>query len=319
VDNNDPDRPIGSAPLVPAGTRNERSSEPELTLHILGSRCGMPRDREPSSGYIVTADSTAVLLDCGPGVAATVSTVIEPAQLDAVFISHMHCDHCYDVLPIARAMIAPRVPYPDGSGDTALRPGPDRIPLFVPAGSRSVFESLQALFPVGTAPAMARAIDLAFDVREYRPGDRLSVGSVTVEPFAVRHAAVACGFRVETAHGTLAYTGDTGWSDDLIALARDCDLLLSEATLRAADPGPHGHLSAREAGRLAARTGARALVLTHFTRTDAEWLQALVDDARGEYDGPVLPARSGIHVTPTPTGRNTTGITPAAETDSELS
>lgn len=271
----------------------------ELALHVLGSRCGMPRDREPSSGYVVTADSTALLLDCGPGVATAVNTVIEAAELNGVFISHMHCDHCYDILPIARSVIAPRLPYPDGSGNHELRPGPDPIPLYVPAGSRQVFESLQSLFPVGTAPALNRAIDLAFDLREYEAGDTLVIDGVTVRPFAVRHAAVACGFRVETEYGTVAYTGDTGWSEELVDGARECDLLLCEATLRTADAGPHGHLSAREAGRLAARAGAGQLVLTHFLHTDPDWVQALIADAASEYDGPIRAARSGAQWTTT--------------------
>src|SRR5262249_20808907 len=146
--------------------------------------------------------------------------------------------------------------------------------------------TLQALFPVVSAPALDHAIELAFDIREYRPYDHVKVAESLVTASPARHVVPTCGFRVESAAGVFAYTSDTGWTDDLVELARDADLLLCESTLRRADSGPHGHLSAREAGALAAAARARTLVLTHFSSTDHDWLEALREDAAHEFTGP---------------------------------
>jgi ribonuclease BN (tRNA processing enzyme) len=112
-----------------------------------------------------------------------------------------------------------------------------------------VLGRLAALFPVTTAPVLDRSFDLAFDVREYRPGTRFAVGGMTVSLHELRHSAPNCGIRIESADGCVAYTGDTGVAPGLLPLAADADLFLAEATLTATDQGPHGHLSAADAAR----------------------------------------------------------------------
>lgn len=71
-----------------------------------------------------------------------------------------------------------------------------------------------------------------------------------------------------TADGhVLAYTGDTGPSSDITAMARDADVLLAEATFpeHVLPEKDAPYLStARQAGEHAAQAGARKLVLTHL-------------------------------------------------------
>lgn len=261
-----------------------------MALSVVGMRSGMPAPGEPSSGYVVQTGSTAILLDCGPGVAGAIPTVIKPDELDAVFISHLHLDHCYDILPIAKKILAPHVPYPGTEGEACTRPVP--VPLYVPPGGRSALQILQGLFPVVTAPMLDHAVDLVFTMTEYERTGRhgsttVHVGDCQVTAVPVRHAVPAWGLRIESPAGIFAYTGDTGWSDSLLELARDAGLLLCEASRREPDTGPHGHLSAAEAGRLAAEAGVAALVLTHFTSCEPAWLQQLQSDAAHTFGGPV--------------------------------
>lgn len=251
----------------------------------------MPCAGGPSSGYLVASGDTRLLLDCGPGVATAVHTRIDPRALDAVLVSHMHVDHCHDLLPLGKGLVA--------RGGPAHWSG--RVALHVPPGAYEVLCAHNRLFPVAPPhdafeSALDRVFDRVFDVREYRPADRFTVGDVTVTTAAMRHRLPCCGFRLAGPGGTLAYSGDTGYTDALVELAHEVDLLLCEATLRIPDETDHGHLSAREAGSIAAVAGARSLVLTHLSAYDAPWLDALVDDARSCYDGPVAIARPGTTV-----------------------
>jgi ribonuclease BN (tRNA processing enzyme) len=94
----------------------------------------------------------------------------------------------------------------------------------------------------------------------------------------------------------LAYTGDSGPSPDLSALARDADVLLAEASLpERVPPGAERHLSsARQAGEVAARASVRHLVLTHlFPGTDPDGSEAA---ARRSYGGALSVARAGLVV-----------------------
>ena len=253
----------------------------------------MPANGQPSSGYLVAGDAATILLDCGPGIAAALSAVSAPAALGAVIISHLHLDHCYDLLPVGKSLLTRQLRYPQAGDAPQQWADLDAVPLHVPAGSAAVLRQLAALFPVATAPVLDRTFDLAFDVREYQPGARFTVGDMTVTLHELRHSAPNCGIRVESADGCLAYTGDTGVTPGLLPLAADADLLLAEATLTATDHGPHGHLSAADAARTARDAGAKSLVLTHFPSAEPGWLLARRDEAAREFAGAIHLARPG--------------------------
>ncbi|MFD2419732.1 MBL fold metallo-hydrolase [Amycolatopsis pigmentata] len=266
-----------------------------MQLTVLGCRSGMPADGQASSGYLVETGRTRLLLDCGPGVATALSAVVEPSALDAVVISHLHADHCYDLLPVGKSLLSTVLAFPGGPAarQAELRP----VPLFVPEGARELFTRWAALFPVTSMPLLDKAFERAFEVREYRPGDRFDVGDTTVGLHELRHVLPNCGIRVETDAATLAYTGDTGVTDAAVKLAADVDLLLAEATLTEPDQTGHGHLSGGDAGRLAARAGARELMLTHFACVEPSWTRALHQDAASAFDGPIRLARPGERIT----------------------
>ncbi|HEX3589838.1 MAG TPA: MBL fold metallo-hydrolase [Pseudonocardiaceae bacterium] len=268
-----------------------------MELTILGCRSGMPADGQASSGYLVTSGTTQLLLDCGPGVATALSAVADPHTLNAIVITHVHLDHCYDLLPIGKTLLTAALRYPVAGERPQTEAAIPTVPLYVPAGSSSLFHRLAALFPVSTAPVLDRAFELAFDLREYRPGETIAAGDTEVHPTALVHAAPNCGIRVTAADGTLAYTGDTGRTPALTDLARGADLLLAECTLTATDDGPHGHLCARDAAAAARDAGAARLVLTHFTTADPATLADRRGQAAAVFAGPVDIARPGARFT----------------------
>ena len=264
-----------------------------MRVTILGCRSGMPANGQPSSGYLVAGGGATILLDCGPGIATALGAVAAPHELSAVIVSHLHLDHCYDLLPIGKSLLTRALRYPRAGEAPQEWADTDAVPLHVPAGSAAVLGRLAALFPVTTAPVLDRSFDLAFDVREYRPGTRFAVGGMRVSLHELRHSAPNCGIRIESADGCVAYTGDTGVAPGLVPPAAGADLLLAEATLTATDQGPHGHLSAADAARAARDAGAKALVLTHFPSADPGWLLARRDEAAREFAGVIHLARPG--------------------------
>jgi ribonuclease BN (tRNA processing enzyme) len=266
-----------------------------VDLTILGCRQGMPADGQASSCYLVTDGPARLLLDCGPGAATALSAVTHVSTLDAVVVSHLHSDHCYDLLPLGKTLLngrirnAHRFPTLPDAG-TAIWPP---VPLHVPAGGRTALGALAAALPVPTSPVLDRAFDLAFDLNEYEPGDELTIGGCQVRLYPLRHSLPNCGIRVTGPAGSLAYSGDTYDVPGLIELARGVDLFLCEATLELTDDTVHGHLTAAQAGEAAAAAGAGELVLTHFITADPEWLEARRADAQRFFDGPVHLASPG--------------------------
>src|ERR1700690_3856227 len=106
-----------------------------MQLTVLGCRAGMPADGQPSSGYIVDTARTRILLDCGPGIATALSALPQPGSLDAVVISHLHVDHCHDLLPVGKSLLSAIAHYPGAPGEADQPPAAlPLLPLYVPSG-----------------------------------------------------------------------------------------------------------------------------------------------------------------------------------------
>ena len=76
-----------------------------MKLTILGASGARPNGGDASAGYLVQSATTAILLDCGSGVVSKLQAAMNPRDLDAVVISHIHSDHSLDL--IALLLLAP--------------------------------------------------------------------------------------------------------------------------------------------------------------------------------------------------------------------
>jgi ribonuclease BN (tRNA processing enzyme) len=116
---------------------------------------------------------------------------------------------------------------------------------------------------------------------------------VQVSAVLVQHAPVfpAFGFRFDTPHGSVVFSGDTGPCDNVVRLARGADVLVHEViavdhmTERLSRLPNHealrnhlasAHTAPEQAGEIATRAGVRTLVLSHLVPGDlrpseAEW------------------------------------------------
>ena len=124
----------------------------------------------------------------------------------------------------------------------------------------------------------------AFDIKVVEPRNEFDVGPFHVATAPMRHSVPTIGVRIEANGATLAYSADTGPTDELVNLARGADVLVAEASCQEPnDELPPIHLTAREAGRAAADAGAGRLVLTHIRPyVDSDRSR---EDAQGEFDG----------------------------------
>ena len=137
-------------------------------------------------------------------------------------------------------------------------------------------------------------IENAFSLCEYEPSDCPQVGSLRFRFQTVPHFTETFAIAVESqsGDGRLVFGADSRPTEELVEFARDCDLLLVEATLpRPERTGKRGHLTPEEAGEHGRLAGARRLVLTHISdELDPDWAQA---EAERAYGGPVELAHGG--------------------------
>jgi ribonuclease BN (tRNA processing enzyme) len=250
-----------------------------MKVTVIGCSGSFAGPDSTASCYLVEARDPAdrsrtwrILLDLGSGALGALQRHVDPLCIDAVFISHLHADHFFDI----SGYYVLRKYHPDG-------PQP-RIPVYGPRGTKS---------------RVARAYGLPLDpgMNEEFSFNRLRRGTVTFGPFTVTacrvdHPIEAYALRVECQGRTLVYSGDTAACEPLTRLADGADLLLAEAAFRdGRDNPPHVHMTGSEAARTAQEAGVGMLVLTHIPpwhdKKDA------MREAEGVFDGPVLLASEG--------------------------
>lgn len=240
-----------------------------MRLTILGCAGSVPGPGTNASGYLVEADGFVLALELGNGTVSTLQQLRDPFDLDAVLLSHLHPDHCADFA----ALTVIRRYHP-------VRPASDRprqLPVYGPPGTEQRLANLYA------PNERERAETDLTDVYAFAPlpTEPAMIGPFEVRAIEVCHPTPAYGLRISHGGTTLAYTGDTGICPSLEELAAGADVLLSEATWTDADDRPPGiHLSGVEAGELAARAGARRLLVTHVAPwTDPAKIHAEVQAA----------------------------------------
>jgi ribonuclease BN (tRNA processing enzyme) len=247
-----------------------------MRLTVIGCSGSFAGPDSAASCYLVEADDDAgrtwrVLLDLGSGALGPLQKYAVAEDLDGVFFSHLHPDHCLDLT----GLYVLRKYHPDG----AL----PRIPVWGPAG---VARRMAMAYDLPEDPGMS----VEFDFHEY--GEAVELGPFRVTPFPVAHPVPAYGLRVTVGERTLAYTGDTGRCPGLDEIAAGADLLLAEASFRHGDDNPDNlHLTGREAGEVAARNGVPRLVVTHVP----PWhrVDDMVAEAGAVYDGELTAAHPG--------------------------
>jgi ribonuclease BN (tRNA processing enzyme) len=244
-----------------------------VRLTVVGCSGSFPGPESPGSCYLVEHDGFRLVVDLGNGSLGHLQRYVDLRDVDAVWLSHLHVDHCIDVTSYYVA----RQYHPEGC--------PPRLPVHGPEGTAH-----QLTRAYGTADATAN-FERVFDFRT------VAVGVSELGPFRLTTAQMAhpvpCfGVRIEAGGHSLVYSADTGPTEALVDLGRGADVLLAEASFYDGDANPPGlHLTGREAGEHAAKAGVGRLLVTHVP----PWhrLDRTLDEAAGSFDGDIEGACSG--------------------------
>ena len=186
----------------------------------------------------------------GSGAFANLRRHVDYDRLGAVVISHMHADHFIDLIPLRYA----------------LRYGPrrrrEKLPVHLPPDGLAILRKLADAFPREVGDDFLEV----FALREYDPSRPLAIDGATLRFAHTAHYIPAFAARWERDGASVTYSADTAPDERVVALARESDVFVCEATLRdgQVEHGMRGHCSAAEAATMARDAGVRRLVLTHY-------------------------------------------------------
>jgi ribonuclease BN (tRNA processing enzyme) len=244
----------------------------EMTITILGSGTCVPSLKRSSCALLAQTGNEKILFDLGPG---TTRRLLEAGvgihDISHVFISHFHPDHTGELVSFLFAN-----KYPDENRR--------KIPLVIGGGRGFLdfFDQLKAVYK--------EWIDLSGRLRllEFQTSGRDSsqFESFKMETCPVNHREESLAYRITATNGpAMVYSGDTDYSENLIGLAKNADLLVCECSLPD-DLKVPGHLTPSLAGKMAAEANVKKLVLTHFYPQceDAD----IETQCRKAYQGPLV-------------------------------
>jgi|SRR5690348_11457313 len=277
-------------PLAAQSANPPAADSASIKVTLLGSGGGPGVNvQRYGISILVEAAGQKLLFDCGRG--ATLRAVeagIRTSELDKVFLTHLHSDH---IVSIPDLLLTPW-----SSSDGRKTP----FQVWGPPGTRHMMEKLLEAFEFD--------IHIRGDVDEKFPKEGIRVIStevsegvvydkagVKVTAFIVDHGPVkpAFGYRVDFAGRSVAMSGDTRMSENLIRHSQGVDVLFHEAGLgmaaliqqglspeQAATVEAH-HTSAEETGIVFNRVKPRLAVYAHGGNAQ------VAAEARKHYAGPL--------------------------------
>lgn len=253
-----------------------------MKLVVLGSGTGNPSNDRASPALLLYTGSEITILDMGPGTMRQLSRVgINHERIGQVFITHFHPDHTADLIHF---LFATKDPSTLENRRPFTITGPHGLGAFIEALQKAYYKWLDV-------PTSIMDIEeLGHDAQEER-----HYKNFRVYAGHTRHTPHSLAYRIEGARGqTLVYSGDTAFCDEIVSLAKDCDLLILECSFPDHQP-VEGHMTPSDAGRVATLAGAKKLLLLHFypevLATD------IASSCREIYKGELILARDLLHIT----------------------
>jgi ribonuclease BN (tRNA processing enzyme) len=196
------------------------------------------------------AVDSQVLIDCGAtSLTALRQQHLDPNEISTIVITHLHGDH-FGGLPFLIL-------------DGQFRRRTHDLTVVGPPGTRDrLTVAMETLYP-GSSETQRR-----FEVHVVEHADRRShvIGDLRITPFEVRHASGAPAYAVQlqTSGGSIAYSGDTEWTDALLDAADGTDVFLCEGY----SPTPiRWHLDLQTLETHRDRFTCRELIRTHLSPT----------------------------------------------------
>ena len=297
--------------LLPVNAFAQNAAGTDVELLLLGTKGGpallTPKRISQSSALIVGDE--IVMIDAGYGASLRLAEAGHSLKhLRSIFITHLHSDHVLDYPALIMNAWATGLKQP--------------VDVYGPAGMQGMTDQVWTMFAVDIDKRVAdegrpdpRKL---VDVHEIDAGSVADNEGMKVSALRVPHPPFGDGeafaYRFQVAGKTIVFTGDLhAFPDGFAAFAQNADIMVSEmvnadAVQALSERIGNGdtlakailshHVTGAQVGRAAQAANVKKLVLSHLVPADDPSVteQSWIDAVRGDYDGPVVVGRDGMHI-----------------------
>jgi len=253
----------------------------DISVTILGSGTCVPSLKRSSCSVLIETGDAKLLFDSGPG---TMRRLLETGttiyNISHLFYSHFHPDHTAELVPFLFA-----TKYPANNNRK------EALTIIGGIGMLKFYNALRQVYGqwIELMPDLLNIIELDIQSADTRKFDHFLLETAPVE-----HNPESIAYRVTSSSGkSVVYSGDTEFSENLVDLSQNADLLICESAFPD-DSRVKGHLTPSLAGSLAARAHVRKLVLTHlYPECDKVDIKK---ECRKTYTGPLVVAEDLLKI-----------------------
>ena len=220
-------------------------------VRFLGSGDAFCAAGRQQAAYLVRTGETVFLLDCGATTLASLKhQEIDSTTIDTILLSHLHGDH-FAGLPFLFLQY--------------MFETPRRRPLKI-CGPPGTQDRVSQLFAAMYRDLAAKPFPFKLEYTELLPQKAEEIGSLRIEPFRVPHqeTEISLGLGIRFDRHRILYSGDTGWTEDLITHSPGTDLFICECCFF--ETRLPIHLDYPRLWENHQRFGTSRLVLTHLGR-----------------------------------------------------
>jgi ribonuclease BN (tRNA processing enzyme) len=196
-----------------------------MKLTVLGKYGPFPKEDGATSGYLFQHENINIMLDYGCGINGRIDKYIAPENLDCIILSHTHFDHASDLLVLSYRIKKP-------------------IKLYMPKSKDG---------------DLANAIinTNAYDIEYYDETTVFNIGDLSFSFCKGIHPFTSYSLKIKSSNKTFVYTGDTIYTDELVAFCKGANLVLADAMQREDVKNPH--MTVLEAHNIYKNSGATVL------------------------------------------------------------
>ncbi len=207
-----------------------------MKLTVLGKYGPFPKPNSATSGYLLEGEKTKAVLDLGSGTLSRLLDKISVTDLDFIVLSHLHYDHACDILPLSYALSFNKK---------------QKVNLYLPKCDLPLLNLLKQINE--------------YNVIFIEEGVTYLEGEFTFCFYKTEHPVISYGIKITNGEKTLAYTGDSTFTENLKNLVYGANFIVADGAFLERDHTEKSpHMSVRQAVSLGDYSKDSKVMVSHI-------------------------------------------------------
>lgn len=280
-----------------------------MKITVLGSGTAAPRLERNMAGYLLEANGKKILFDSGAGtIRQLLKLKVNLLDINNIFYTHLHNDHINDLGAIIWSnnygvlrkkplnLYGPKgfVDYYKILIEKILKPKK----LGYGINAKEMWNGSILRIPIKNNANSKKSINESAKKNTRTKSGANFVGiknknCLIIKSIKSVHTDASISYRIEYDNKSIVYSGDTDYSNEIIKISKNADVLILECSLPDGKKAK-GHLTPSLCGKIAAKANVKRLVLTHFY-PEADKVDAK-KQCISEYNGKIILAKDFMEI-----------------------